>query len=273
MELVVFDLDGTLLNTTSKISDFTRETLIKLGDSGVAYTVATGRTIQSGQHIIAEHGFILPHIYTNGAIIWDPRIETLSLSSYLTVTEAEHVLRAALSHDVTPWVHSVTEDKQHYIFHPPTRNAVEERLLAMFQARGGSHILPLSEMPAESRITNISMIGPAEAIDAIRAGLANESHLISYSGVAMESKDLRWVDFHHSNASKGDALNILRQQLEISSLICFGDSDNDLSMFRVADESYAPENAKDHVKAEATAVIGHHNEDGIALYLRERFNL
>ena len=81
------------------------------------------------------------------------------------------------------------------------------------------------------------------------------------------------MDYHHSSASKGDALNAIRQQLNISNLICFGDSDNDLSMFRIADESYAPDNAKDFVKAEATGVIGHHNEDGIAHYLRERFNL
>lgn len=56
-------------------------------------------------------------------------------------------------------------------------------------------------------------------------------------------------------------------------MVCFGDSDNDLSMFACADESYAPENAKESVKAVASAVIGHHDEDGIARYLRQRFNL
>ena len=150
---------------------------------------------------------------------------------------------------------------------------MEKKLLAVVQKRGGAQTLPLDELPADAKITNISMLGSAAGIDAIRASLANEHHLISYSGVAMERKDLKWVDFHHSSASKGDALNLLRQQLNISSLICFGDSDNDLSMFQIADECYAPDNAKDFVKAEATAVIGHNNEDGIAHYLRERFNL
>ena len=44
-------------------------------------------------------------------------------------------------------------------------------------------------------------------------------------------------------------------------------------MFETADESYAPENASEHVKQAATAVIGRHDEDGIALFLRERFGL
>ena len=44
-------------------------------------------------------------------------------------------------------------------------------------------------------------------------------------------------------------------------------------MFSTADEAYAPDNAGDHVKAAATAVIGHHDEDGIARFLRQRFDL
>ena len=53
----------------------------------------------------------------------------------------------------------------------------------------------------------------------------------------------------------------------------FGDGDNDLSMFAVADEAYATANADDEVKALATRVIGHHDEDGVAQFLRDRFNL
>ena len=41
----------------------------------------------------------------------------------------------------------------------------------------------------------------------------------------------------------------------------------------MADESYAPANAKPEVKEAATAVIGHHDEDGIAAFLRQRFDL
>ncbi|MEJ2604557.1 MAG: HAD hydrolase family protein, partial [Gammaproteobacteria bacterium] len=50
-------------------------------------------------------------------------------------------------------------------------------------------------------------------------------------------------------------------------------SDNDLSMFEAADECYAPANANELIKSAATAVIGHHDEEGIARFLRERFAL
>ena len=47
MDLIVFDLDGTLLNRHSALSDGTRDTLKRLADRGIAYTVATGRTLHA----------------------------------------------------------------------------------------------------------------------------------------------------------------------------------------------------------------------------------
>ena len=81
------------------------------------------------------------------------------------------------------------------------------------------------------------------------------------------------MDVHHCLASKGAAVTSLKAQLGASNIICFGDGDNYLSMFKLADESYAPENARDIVKQSATTVIGHNHKDGIAYFLRERFSL
>ncbi|MGB5200185.1 MAG: HAD hydrolase family protein, partial [Sedimenticolaceae bacterium] len=90
---------------------------------------------------------------------------------------------------------------------------------------------------------------------------------------ALEGPDWHWLDVHHSDASKGGAVCLLKQQLGLERIICFGDSDNDLSMFQAADECYAPANANTAIKSAATAVIGHHDEDGIARFLRQRFSL
>lgn len=273
MELVVFDLDGTLLGADHRISDFTAQTLELLTVNNIAYTVATGRNLHSAQEIIHGHGFRLPHIYINGVIVWDPHSASLSLGNFLSSTETEHVIRAAISADVTPFVHCVTHDHKHYIYHPPVLHPFEQRLLDMFYARLAANVLPLDQLPADAQITNISMLGTSLAIGTIQMNISDEKHLVSYSGMAMENKDLKWLDIHHSQASKGNALKQLGTRLGVSKVLCFGDSDNDLSMFAMADEAYAPANAKDEVKAASTGVIGHHNEDGIARFLRERFNL
>lgn len=45
MELIVFELDGTLLDSGGSISDYMRDTLAALAHRRVAYTVANGRCI------------------------------------------------------------------------------------------------------------------------------------------------------------------------------------------------------------------------------------
>ena len=57
MNLIFFDLDGTLLNSESEISLFTKETLAKLGKNEIAYSAATGRTMLTGASILKGHGF------------------------------------------------------------------------------------------------------------------------------------------------------------------------------------------------------------------------
>ncbi|MBT8058847.1 MAG: HAD family hydrolase, partial [Gammaproteobacteria bacterium] len=96
---------------------------------------------------------------------------------------------------------------------------------------------------------------------------------VAYSGVAWEGNQWRWLDVHHSDASKGGAIRLMKDLLGVERVVCFGDNDNDLSMFEIADESYAPSNATDEIKAAATAVIGHHDDEGVARFLRERFAL
>ena len=53
-------------------------------------------------------------------------------------------------------------------------------------------------------------------------------------------------------------------------LVVFGDSLNDVSMFRIADEAYAVANAMEELKQIATGVIGSNEEDAVANMLKKR---
>ena len=94
MELIVFDLDGTLLDSNSRVSAHTRETLARLRERGVAYTVATGRTLHGARDLLAAHNFNLPHIYKNGVMIWHPQRDAFSHRNLLTLEEIRAVLEA-----------------------------------------------------------------------------------------------------------------------------------------------------------------------------------
>jgi 5-amino-6-(5-phospho-D-ribitylamino)uracil phosphatase len=273
MELIVFDLDGTLLGADSKVSAHTRDTLRLLQQRGIAYTVATGRTLHAARSLLDGHGFTLPHIYKNGVVIWRPESDCYSHSNLLTNPEIRCVIEAFASVSVTPFIFTVEPANKHVVYHSPLRTDAERRLRKIFARDRGMEVLPVAMMSAVADITNISALGSREAIETVSDCVKNEDHLVAYTGDALEGASLYWLDIHHSAASKGVAVNQLKQDLGVSRVICFGDSDNDLSMFAVADECYAPSNANDAVRAAATAVIGHHNENGISRFLRERFEL
>jgi len=273
MNLIVFDLDGTLLNKSSKISAYTTETLRRLTAHGIAYTVATGRAMHGAVDILEGHGFSLPQIYKNGVMIWNPDIERYSTSHVLTLAEIGHVADAFMQRDVTPFFFTLEAGNKHAVYHPPLRQKSEYKLVKSFERERNLPVLPVADLPADADITNISAIGPDLAINAIADMVQDEAQLVAYMGIAIEDRKLNWIDIHHHSGSKGGAVDSLKKELGFSRVICFGDSDNDLSMFERADEAYAPETAKASIKPPATSVIGNHDSDGIAHFLAERFDL
>ena len=273
MELVVFDLDGTLLNRESVISDYTSETLKLLTERNIAYTVATGRTLHGARTILEGHCFQLPQAYKNGVMIWHPKTKQFSRGATLTPDELDNVVRACLTQGVTPFVFALDENNESIVYHPPLQTDIERELIRSIGVEEPVKVRSLDELSAGATITHVNSIGDGEAINAVLHSVNDEPHLVAYSGVALEGQQWRWLDVHHSDASKGGAIRTMKSLLGLERVICFGDSDNDLSMFAAADESYAPANGNDRIKSAATAVVGHHDEEGIARFLRERFSL
>jgi Cof subfamily protein (haloacid dehalogenase superfamily) len=271
--LIVFDLYGTLLDRSSAISGYTRDTLRRLSERGIAYTVATGRTLHGSRSILDGHGFRLPQVYKNGVMIWDPRSDGFSHRQVMQPAEIENVVAELQRHGVAPFIFTAEAHGRHAVYHPPSRSRAEAELAEQFAAEGAVELVHTARLPAASAVTHVSAIGPGDAIRPVEEAVAAAPALVAYAGNALEGMGLRWIDVHHCDASKGSAVDMLRAQLGASRVLCFGDGKNDLSMFAHADESYAPENADPEVKAAATAVIGHNDQDGIARFLRKLFDL
>jgi 5-amino-6-(5-phospho-D-ribitylamino)uracil phosphatase len=148
LELIVFDLDGTLLDAKSQVSAHTRDTLQLLRQRGIAYTVATGRTLHAARDLLQDHNFTLPHIYKNGVVIWRPDSDHYSHHNLLSAAEILSVLAAFMSVAVTPFVFTLQPKNRTVVFHPPMRTDAERRLAALFARDRGLELLPIADMPA-----------------------------------------------------------------------------------------------------------------------------
>ena len=74
-----------------------------------------------------------------------------------------------------------------------------------------------------------------------------------------------WVDFMDASVDKGNALRVIQEYLGVTpkETMAFGDNDNDIGLLAAAGESYAVENARDSVKAQAKHICPSYHEKGV----------
>lgn len=74
-----------------------------------------------------------------------------------------------------------------------------------------------------------------------------------------------WVDFMDASVDKGNALKVIQNYLGVSAeeTMAFGDNDNDIGLLQAAQESYAVENARESVKAQAKHTCPSYQEKGV----------
>ncbi|ETX11918.1 haloacid dehalogenase [Marinomonas ushuaiensis DSM 15871] len=273
MELVAFDLDGTLLNKHQRLSEYTIETLERLKSAGVFYTVATGRTHFAAMPCIQGHDFPNWQIFKNGVEWWNPESSQYRHRSLLSQSHIVDLLSSFEENEVTPFIFCLEDDGSHRVFHAPLNGHMSDHIANELGNHKHMSLHPLAELSHNARITNISAMGNPGLINNIIQESHKHEHLTAYSGGGIYNPDAYWLDIHHSNVCKGSALKELKDEIGAERMLVFGDGDNDLSMFSTADEAFATENASLHVKEAATNVIGHHDEDGVARYLRKRYDL
>ena len=273
MTLVVFDMDRTLLNAQSKISSYTGETLGLMRDKGIDYTIATGRTLQAALQPLDNNGFNRSMVLKNGAVIWEPSERSYSHHHLLTPHEVNDVIGIFIQSQLTPFVFSLEHGERHAVYHAPLREGYEIKLAHLFEKERELPLQSIEEMPTDAHVINVWAMGAQEAVNRVVDYVAHHPQLVAYSGIALKEQGLAWLDVHHSKGSKGNGIRHVAETSGYSEIIAFGDGDNDLSLFEIATESYAVSNADDELKELATEVIGHHDEDGVARFLRKRFDL
>ncbi|ADZ91718.1 HAD-IIB family hydrolase [Marinomonas mediterranea] len=273
MELVVFDLDGTLLNKHQALSPFTLETLEAMRDKKIFYTIATGRTHLAARKCLVEHNFQEWMIFKNGVEWWHPLKKQYRHQTSLTKESVEYALTQFELASVTPFIFCITRDGTHKVYHPPVTSPLSDLIENELGKHDELSLHPIQEMAFDDIATNISALGSQQQAVSVVTSLENQNELKAYCGGGVYNKDTFWIDVHHQDACKGSAINTLKSELGATKVLAFGDGDNDLSMFDYADASFAPHNAAPHVKSRATDVIGHHNEDGVAHFLRDYFSL
>ncbi len=270
-ELLVFDLDGTLINTDELISDVTRRALHELDQRGIAWTVATGRMPHGAREALPGLRFRHPQAYKNGVLIWDLNENTRINAQAMDPVELLEVCRRLDQHGINPWLNTLDHDDRIGAYIQRIVTDREQSWAKYMESQSINVQLSEDFSGIEEHVLNIFAITDNAHVLNMAEELADVPGVQVYAGPDMYHPGYYWMDIHHISGTKGDAVKFLQRQTGARRLVCFGDSDNDISMFKLADEAYAMENALDELKEVATGVIGHHSNHGIAEFLAQRY--
>ncbi|MFB5674386.1 Cof-type HAD-IIB family hydrolase [Paenibacillus terreus] len=280
MKLIAVDLDGTLLNADSRISEVNASAVRKAQESGIKVAIATGRAVYDVQEKLKEAGLNAPIISANGAAVHDdqkrllisyPMDRSLAFSVLAWLEENEFYYEVMTDQAIySPQKgHQILTIEMDRVLSANPDVTLKELIYAtekQYSQAGIVRIASYEHIPQEAEIYNILAFSLEEhKLEKGRSRFRNDSSLtmVVSSDHNFEVEDTR--------ASKGNALAYLASHLGIpmEDTVAIGDSYNDISMLTSAGKGIAMGNAHDEIKALCDDVTLTNIENGVA-YAIER---
>lgn len=233
-KLIAVDLDGSLLQNNSEVSQVNRDWIKKAEAAGIIVSFATGRGRSSSHQFWDVVNPSAPMVVVNGAEVWRNH-ETLHGRHFLPPNSIPRLHELAVKHNTWYWAH--------------VPNGLIRKEAWKTDYDSNSEFLKFG-IATEDKAVISHLRELIEGWDEFEVTSSNPTNLeISKKGV-----------------SKGAALAEIAMLLEIdpSEVVTMGDSLNDLEMIKWAGLGVAMGNAEEPIKAVADYITGTNEENGVA---------
>lgn len=261
--LYVSDLDGTLLDSTPKTSDYTNLTIDRLNDKGIIFSYATARSYTTAKKVTKGLSIKYPMIVHNGVFIVNPDGEMLTKNVF-SQADAKFILDTLLKHGIYPLVYSLVDSKEKFSYikdkvNPQTKAFLDER-----KTDKRNRPVENTEQLYDGEIYYFTIIGEQSKCQPIYEMF--KENFQCYSQYDMYS-NAHWLEITSKSATKANAIIQLKDMLDCDNIVAFGDGINDIEMFKIADHCYAVKNAVDALKDVCTNEIDSNCSNGVARWL------
>lgn len=264
--LFVTDLDGTLLNENALVSNESIEIINSLQAQGMWFSYATARSFYTSSKVTKGLICSAPVITKNGTFINDSESGKILLKNIFSDEEAKDIYKIIRSNNLCPIVNSYQNGKEIYSYDSSKMSEGLKWFLGNHE--NDERMLPLKDNTyiLSGEVSYFSCLGKKDM-------MKNAYDEISKKYRCVFSKDtyddIMWLEIMPKHATKADAILQLKKMCECDYIIVFGDGINDISMFKIADEGYAVQNAVKELKEIATGIIDGNQKDGVAKWLEK----
>ena len=253
-KLMATDIDGTLVDKNSRLTDETIEAIRLAVGRGLIFTVCTGRSIQGVQRINELIGLDLPYITYNGAMVVMGSSKKILYEERMSPHDSKLVYDLGKKYDTDMIIWA--ENKLY-------ASKIDEKTTSYGKFNNVTPILVENiNTVVKNGVSKILWYDTKERIEKF------EQELGAYLGdsINFHTSSPVYLEFVDKNASKAIALKKLGEHLGISrdETIAVGDGANDISMIEYAGLGVAMSNAGDRVKEKADYITLSNNENGVA---------
>ncbi len=262
IELIVLDLDGTLLMGNGRIHPNNIQPIRQTIARGIPVVLATGKTRWSALEVIETLGLTTPGVFNQGMIICDAdgailRLVTLDTAVAATVLDFAAGRNLPVNAYSPDGLWTTADDQYRHLLHSKYREP-----LPAFSP-------DLRQKLANIRFTKL-LISDEAHNDETRADL--EHHVAGQAIVVQAVPE--YIEVLPPGVSKGEGVGWLLAEMGIApaTVMAIGDGENDIEMLQMVGLGVAMSNAHDSVKAAADVVVASNEAAGVAEAV-ERFVL
>jgi len=270
--LFLTDLDHTFLNSNQEISTFSRRVWNSKSEE-FFLSVATARSLAKVKEFFSGLYLNSPLILLDGAMVVSPDEKIIDLN-LLNLELGREIIKVGERFNIYPFIielDSLKNLKERFL-------VPKFDLLNSYQAhliensyKSDKRLEVLDKITPQKSILKIVYMGEKEPLEALTKELKEKFGSNIELKLAPEKyMNCYFLTILNPKADKSHGLEILSEYLDIplESVTTFGDSLNDIGMFKLSGTSVAVKNALDEVKKEASIVLEYSNdEDGVARYL------
>ncbi len=253
-KLMAVDIDGTLVNSKGILTEKTKQAIKLATESGLIFSISTGRPIQGVEFLNKELQLNVPFITYNGAMVVMGETKEVLYEQKMTQKSAKAVIDLGKKYKTTilVWADNklfITED-----------NEKTDKYKSI------SSVEPLLVDSFDEIIKNgVTKILWYDDIDTINHYQDTVGQYLDET-INLHTSRPYFLEFVDRNASKAIAMEKIGEQFGIkqSEMIAVGDGYNDVSMIEYAGLGVAMANAPQDIKDLADYVTLSNDEDGVA---------
>jgi len=269
-KMFITDLDHTFLRTDQSVSDFSTKIWNKKAKNAIL-SVATARSFQKTHDFLDTLHLHAPMILLDGTMIVAPD-KTLIDVKLVNKELGDAIIHEGAKYGIYPFIIALKDmDLNEAFLFPTTLNSHQHGVLENY--RNDPRMIECKELRAMDMNLKLVYFGTHEQLKPLTEHLKNTfGKELEYKLSPEKYSDGWFLTILHPEGDKAHALQKVLDHIDkkASDLTVFGDSVNDIGMFKLAGTSVAVSNALDEVKEVADIILPHSNdEDGVAKYLEE----